>query len=85
MNASRSGQSKVCDHHGGWISNGYLDMAGLWEKRHLRAKMLTFHERRTLELWALSVKPRLLLLDETMAGLNRRSAPDDGSAGFTKN
>lgn len=48
-----------------------LDLAGLWEKRNHLAKSLTFQERRLLELSrALSVKPKLLLLDETIAGLN---------------
>ena len=71
MNMTALDNLRVCDHHGGVDFKWLLDMAGLWEKRHLRAKMLTFHERRLLELSrALSVKPRLLLLDETMAGLN---------------
>ena len=48
-----------------------LDLAGLWEKRDVLAKSLTFQERRLLELSrALAVEPRLLLLDETVAGLN---------------
>ena len=38
----------------------------------MKAKAVSFHERRLLELSrALSVKPSLLLLDETMAGLNQ--------------
>jgi branched-chain amino acid transport system ATP-binding protein len=50
---------------------GLLDLAGLWEKRNRLAKTLTFQERRLLELSrALAVDPKLLLLDETVAGLN---------------
>ncbi len=48
-----------------------LDLVGLWEKRNRLAKTLTFQERRLLELSrALAVNPKLLLLDETIAGLN---------------
>ncbi len=48
-----------------------LDLSGLWGKRDVPAKSLTFQERRLLELSrALAVEPRLLLLDETVAGLN---------------
>jgi len=48
-----------------------LDIAGLWGKRNRLAKNLTFQERRLLEVSrALAVKPKLLLLDETVAGLN---------------
>ncbi|MBT7632163.1 MAG: ABC transporter ATP-binding protein [Desulfobacula sp.] len=54
-----------------------LDLAGLWEKRDRLAKTLTFQERRLLELSrALSVNPRLLLLDETIAGLNPSETKD---------
>jgi branched-chain amino acid transport system ATP-binding protein len=46
-------------------------LVGLWKKRDRLAKTLTFQERRLLELSrALAVKPELLLLDETVAGLN---------------
>ncbi len=42
----------------------------LWEKRHLAAGSLALPDRKSLELArALATAPRLLLLDETMAGL----------------
>ena len=48
-----------------------LHFAGLETKKHARAGSLTFAERRKLELArALAAKPRLLLLDEVIAGLN---------------
>jgi branched-chain amino acid transport system ATP-binding protein len=62
---------RVCSHHGEVDYKWLLDLVGLWDKRHQRAKGITFQERRLLELSrALAVKPRLLLLDETIAGLN---------------
>jgi branched-chain amino acid transport system ATP-binding protein len=71
MNMTVLDNLRVCAHHGGVDFQWLLEMVGLWDKRHHRTKMLTFEERRLLELSrALSVKPRLLLLDETMAGLN---------------
>lgn len=52
-----------------------LNIAGLWEKHDYLAKNLTFQERRLLEVCrALAVKPRLLLLDESVAGLNPAEA-----------
>jgi branched-chain amino acid transport system ATP-binding protein len=71
MNMTVLDNLRVCSHRNdvdhGWL----LEMVGLWEKRDLKTKAITFHERRLLELSrALSVKPNLLLLDETMAGLN---------------
>jgi branched-chain amino acid transport system ATP-binding protein len=48
-----------------------LCFVGLEDKKNARAGSLTFAERRKLELArALAVKPRLLLLDEVIAGLN---------------
>jgi branched-chain amino acid transport system ATP-binding protein len=62
---------KACALDGATDYQALLDLAGLWEKRHQLAKSLTFQERRLLELSrALAVKPKLLLLDETIAGLN---------------
>lgn len=71
MNMSVLDNLRVCSHRQEVDHRWLLEMVGLWEKRDLRAKGLTFQERRLLELSrALSVKPSLLLLDETIAGLN---------------
>lgn len=62
---------RVCALHEEVDFRHLLEMVGLWDKREHLAKALTFQERRLLELSrALSVGPKLLLLDETMAGLN---------------
>ncbi len=62
---------KVCSLDRNADFQALLDLAGLWGKRNHLAKTLTFQERRLLELSrALAVKPKLLLLDETIAGLN---------------
>ena len=48
-----------------------LEMFGLAEKSMLPASNLTIYEQRMLEIArALSTRPKLLLLDEVMAGLN---------------
>jgi len=48
-----------------------VDFVGLARKKDTLAKGLTFHEKRMLEIArALSLKPRLVLLDEVAAGLN---------------
>ena len=65
------GNIQVCAHRGMVNYQDLLDLTGLYEKRDSLAKTLTFQERRRLELSrALAVKPRLLLLDEIVAGLN---------------
>ncbi|MBR9979576.1 MAG: ABC transporter ATP-binding protein [Desulfatitalea sp.] len=49
----------------------YLEFVGLFAKRDILAKDLNLYELRMLELArALATTPRLLLLDESMAGLN---------------
>jgi ABC-type branched-subunit amino acid transport system ATPase component len=53
------------------IADEVLDMLALREKGHLPVGSLNLHEKRTLELArALAGRPRILLLDEVMAGLN---------------
>ncbi|MGQ9676415.1 MAG: ABC transporter ATP-binding protein [Chloroflexota bacterium] len=48
-----------------------LGLVGLERKAEVVASSLTFHERRKLEIArALAARPRFLLLDEVMAGLN---------------
>ncbi|MCF8111132.1 MAG: ABC transporter ATP-binding protein [Desulfobacteraceae bacterium] len=49
----------------------YLEFVGLSDKQHTEARDLTIYELRLLELArALATKPRLLFVDEVMAGLN---------------
>jgi ABC-type branched-subunit amino acid transport system ATPase component len=53
------------------IGNEMLTLVGLGDRRHSHVGNLNLHEQRFLELArALSGRPRLLLLDEVMAGLN---------------
>jgi branched-chain amino acid transport system ATP-binding protein len=48
-----------------------LEFAGLWEKRDQLGGSLTIADRKRLEIAkALATEPKLLLLDEVMAGLN---------------
>lgn len=71
MNMSVFENLQVCAKTRQVDLRGLLDLVGLWEKRNRLAKTLTFQERRLLELSrALAVNPKLLLLDETIAGLN---------------
>jgi len=54
-----------------------LRYVGMYEKRNQPAGKLTFNELRLLELArALAGNPKLLLLDEVMAGLNPREIDD---------
>ncbi len=49
----------------------YLEFVGLFSKRNILARDLTFFELRMLELArALATTPKLLFIDEVMAGLN---------------
>lgn len=53
------------------VADEVLDLLGLSDKDHLSVGSLNLHEKRTLELArALAGRPRVLLLDEVMAGLN---------------
>jgi branched-chain amino acid transport system ATP-binding protein len=52
-------------------ANHYLEFVGLFSKRNILARDLTFFELRMLELArALATSPKLLFVDEVMAGLN---------------
>ncbi len=71
MNMTVLENLQVCSQHETVDYRWLLDIAGLWNKKNWLAKTLTFQERRLLELSrALTVKPKLLLLDEIAAGLN---------------
>ena len=51
-------------------AEGILDRLGLYDRRHQMAESLTLPDRKRLEVArALATEPRLLLLDEVMAGL----------------
>lgn len=58
-------------------SKEILEKVGLIEKAQVLAKDLTLMERKRVELArALAARPKLLLLDELMAGLNHAEAED---------
>ena len=53
------------------IADEYLKLVGIYEKRDVEAALLTPLEKRLMEVArALAMKPKLLLLDEVMAGMN---------------
>lgn len=52
------------------IADHYLKVTGFWEQRHKNAGALTPVEKKMMEIArALAMKPKLLLLDESMAGM----------------
>ncbi len=55
----------------------YLEFVGLFSKRNILARDLTFYELRMLELArALATTPKILFIDEVMAGLNPGEAKE---------
>ncbi|MBW1713065.1 MAG: ABC transporter ATP-binding protein [Deltaproteobacteria bacterium] len=71
LNMTVQDNLEVCARKGHPDFKWLLELTNLWPKRDNLAKKLTFQERRLLELCrALAVEPELLLLDETVAGLN---------------
>jgi ABC-type branched-subunit amino acid transport system ATPase component len=53
------------------IAEDALDQLGLGDKGHLPVTSLNLHEKKSLEMaMALAGRPRVVLLDEVMAGLN---------------
>ncbi|WP_322040194.1 ABC transporter ATP-binding protein [Burkholderia diffusa] len=57
-------------------TNRLLEQTGLWSNRHRPASELSYGRRRLLEIvTALAPRPKLLLLDEPMAGLAREDIP----------
>jgi branched-chain amino acid transport system permease protein len=57
-----------------------LSFVGLWDHRNLPARSLTLPGKKRLEMArALATQPDLILLDEVMAGLNRREVSDTTS------
>ena len=49
-----------------------LEMTGLWGKKNILGRNLTIVDRKRVEIArALATKPRILMLDECMAGLNQ--------------
>ncbi len=54
-------------------ARGLLRLFGLWEVRNQKAVTLPYGSQRKVEMArALSTRPRLLLLDEPVAGMNHR-------------
>jgi branched-chain amino acid transport system ATP-binding protein len=53
------------------LADEVLDQVGLWPKRNSLGSQLTVGDRKRLELArALAMRPKVILLDEVMAGLN---------------
>lgn len=56
---------------------GLLDLFDLWEARNQKAVTLSYGNQRKVEIArALATRPRLLLLDEPVAGMNARETED---------
>ena len=56
---------------------GLLSLLGLWEARNLKAATLPYGSQRKVEIArALATRPRLLLLDEPVAGMNARETEE---------
>ncbi|TWH46198.1 ABC transporter ATP-binding protein [Sporomusa sp. KB1] len=59
------------------IAESILDFVGLKDKKDLRAKNLPYGQQRLLEIGrALATEPRLLLLDEPVAGMNDQESDE---------
>jgi branched-chain amino acid transport system ATP-binding protein len=66
-----------------YSAEGILDRLGLYDRRHRLAESLTLPDRKRLEVArALATEPKLLLLDEVMAGL--RPTEVDAMVGFLR-
>ena len=65
------------------MADHYLSMLGLYEKRHKVSNSLTPVEKKLMEIArALAMKPKLLLMDEAMAGMNPKDI--DGMVALIK-
>jgi branched-chain amino acid transport system ATP-binding protein len=59
------------------IADHYIDLVGLQEHTHKSAGSLTPVEKKLMEISrALAMKPKLLLMDEAMAGMNPKDIDD---------
>jgi branched-chain amino acid transport system ATP-binding protein len=64
-------ENVMVGYRGNRDATEHLRLVGLDRKKDMVASSLTLHERRKLEIArALATNPRLILLDEVMAGLN---------------
>ena len=71
----RNGGEKLTLHEASAEAMYYLDIFGLLKRRDVLAQDLPLYEMRLLELArALALKPKILLIDESMAGLNPAEA-----------